>query len=168
MRFEWDSEISLNGANSELKVNMLKYEETDKNGKTTRFSWVTDLTLDRDTVMLVMRAGRRRWAIENETFQILKDRDGYNFEHNFGHGKNHLADVFPTLAMLALLIDQVQLHCCALYRKARDYQERVLYLWNTMRELFNCFRIRDWRTFYLAMSCEIETPELAELFSCGP
>ena len=143
MRFEWDSGLSLNGANSELKVNMLKYEETYKNGETKRFSWVTDLTLDRDTVMLIMRAGLRRWAIENEIFNTLKDRDGYSFEHNFGHGKNHLADVFPMLAMLALLIDQVQLHCCALYRKARDYQERVLNLWNTMHELFNRYRIRD-------------------------
>ena len=32
--------------------------------------------------MLVMRAGRRRWAIENETFNILKARDVYNYEHN--------------------------------------------------------------------------------------
>ena len=56
---------------------MLKYEETDKKGKTKRFSWVTDPPLDRDTVMPIMRAGRRRWAIENETFKILKYRCGY-------------------------------------------------------------------------------------------
>ena len=70
--------------------------------------------------MPIMRAGRRRWAIENETFKILKDRRGYNFEHNYGHGSNHLADpaVFPTFCTLALLIDQVQQFCCRLFQQA--------------------------------------------------
>ena len=77
-----------------------------------------------------MRCGRRRWAIENETFQTLKARDAYRFEHNFGHGKNHLSDVFATLAMLAFLIDQVQRHCCPLFGRAHKHQKRILYLWN--------------------------------------
>jgi hypothetical protein len=34
----------------------------------------------------VMRGGRARWKIENETFNTLKNQ-GYNFEHNYGHGK---------------------------------------------------------------------------------
>ncbi len=71
-------------------------------------------------VMFVMRAARRRWAIENETFQTPKARDGYNF----GHGNNHPADVFATLAMLAFLIDQVQQHCCPLFGKARQTPSR--------------------------------------------
>ena len=167
-RFEWDTGLPLNNANSDLKVNMLKYEETDKTGSTTKFSWVTDLPLDRKSVKLVMRAGRRRWAIENELFKELKKRDEYNFEHNYGHGKNHLADVFPTLAMLAFLIDQVQLLCCGLFQKARDYQKRKIYLWERIRSLLLNFRIRDWRTFYLAMSRKITKPELADMFPSGP
>ena len=35
-RFEWDNGLPLNIANFDLKVNMLKYEETDKKGKTKR------------------------------------------------------------------------------------------------------------------------------------
>ena len=128
LHFEWGIELPLIKANFDLKVNMLKYKETDKKGKTKQFSWVTDLPLDQDTVMPVMRSGRRRWAIENEIFNTLNARDVYNFEHNYGHGKIHLADVFPTLAMLTLLIDQVQQHCCRLFKKARDYQRRNLYL----------------------------------------
>ena len=109
--YEWDIGLPLNDANFHLKVNMLKYKETNKKGEIKRFSWVTDLPLDRDTVTLIMRAGRRRWAIENETFKTLKDRDIYNFEHNYGHGKKNLAVVLPMLAMLSLLIDQTQQHC---------------------------------------------------------
>ena len=116
--YEWDIGLPLNDANFHLKVNMLKHKETNKKGEIKRFSWVTNLPLDRDTVTLIMRAGRRRWAIENETFKALKDRDKYNFEHNYGHGKKNLAVVLPMLAMLSLLIDQTQQHCCSLVQKA--------------------------------------------------
>ena len=74
--------------------------------------------------MPVMRAGRRRWAIENELFNAMKERNEYNIEHNYGHGKNHLADVFPTLTMLAFLIDQVQLLCCG-YSVAGYFRRHV-------------------------------------------
>ena len=115
-QFEWVMGLPLNKANPDLKINMLKYKEIKKDGKITQFSWVTDLPLNRKTVMSIMLAGRRRWAIENETFKTLKDQNGYKIEHNYGHGKNHLADVLPTLAMLAFLFDQVQQHCCGLFR----------------------------------------------------
>ena len=38
----------------------------------------------------LMRGGRARWKIENETFNTLKNQ-GYQFEHNFGHGKKKFA-----------------------------------------------------------------------------
>ena len=167
-QFEWDIGLPLNNSNLDLKINMLKYKETKKNGETTRFSWVTDLPLNRKTVMSIMLAGRRRWAIENETFRTLKNPNGYKIEHNYGHGKNHLADVLPTLAMLAFLFDQIQQHCCGLFQKARSYQICNAYLWERMRSLLLNFRIRDWRTFYLAMSRVITKPELADMFPSGP
>ena len=167
-RFEWDNGLPLNNANFDLKVNMLKYEETNKKGKTKRFSWVTDLSLDRDTVMPIMRAGRRRWAIENVAIKTLKDRRGYNFEHNYGHGSNHLADVFPTFSTLALLIDQVQHFCCRLFQQARDYQKRNLYLWDSIRCFVQIYNFPDWRTFYLALSGKLTKGEFAELLIGGP
>ena len=47
---------------------------------TKRFSWVTDLSVDASQVRLLVRAGRSRWRIENETFNTLKNQ-GYHFEH---------------------------------------------------------------------------------------
>ena len=160
--------LPLNNENFDLKVNMLKCEETDKKGETKRFSWVTDLPLDRDTVMPIMRAGRHRWAIENETIKTLKDRRGYNFEHNYGHGSNHLADVFPTFSTLALLMDQVQQFCCRLFQQARDYQKGNLYLWDSIRCFLRIFNFPDWRPFYLALSGKLTKGELAELLIGGP
>jgi hypothetical protein len=49
-----------------------------------------------------MRGGRARWRIGNETFNTLKNQ-GYHFEHNFGHGYEHLSVVFAVLMMLAFL-----------------------------------------------------------------
>ena len=71
-----------------------------------------------------MRAGRSRWRIENETYNTLKNQ-GYNFEHNYGHGKENLCSVFTMLMLLAFLIDQVQQLCCRDYQRART-KERVL------------------------------------------
>ncbi len=65
-----------------------------------------------------MRAGRARWRIENETFNTPENQ-GYGFEHNYGHGDNHLATVFAHLMMLAFLIDQVQQRSCRFFRGKR-------------------------------------------------
>ena len=44
--------------------------------------------------------GRARWKIENEGFNVLKT-NGYNLEHNFGHGKRNLSMVLAILNLLA-------------------------------------------------------------------
>lgn len=47
-------------------------------------------------VVAVVAAGRRRWKIENENNNTLKTK-GYRFEHNYGHGKRHLANLLAGL-----------------------------------------------------------------------
>ena len=73
--YRWVNGVSLNASHPELKVNFLEYWEI-KDGKETIWSWVTDLPLSRATVVAVMRAGRARWKVENETFNTLKNQ-GY-------------------------------------------------------------------------------------------
>ena len=51
----------------------------------------------------IAAAGRARWKVENETFNVLKN-NGYNLEHNFGHGKQTLASVLVALNLLAFAI----------------------------------------------------------------
>jgi hypothetical protein len=63
-------------------------------------SWVTDLRVTKGTVYQLRRGERARWRIENETFNTLKNQ-GYHFEHNYGHGYQHLSVVFAVLMMLA-------------------------------------------------------------------
>lgn len=57
-------------------------------------------------VVNLVKAGRCRWKIENENNNTLKTK-GYHFEHNFGHGKQHLANLLATLALLAYLVHTI-------------------------------------------------------------
>lgn len=41
--------------------------------------------------------------IENENNNVLKNH-GYHFDHNFGHGQQHLANLMATLVPLAYLL----------------------------------------------------------------
>ena len=81
--YSFANEVPLNDTHFDLKVNFLEYWETDKKGNVQHFSWVTDFTLTKENVKRIMKGGRARWHIENNTFNTLKNQ-GYNFEHNYG------------------------------------------------------------------------------------
>jgi hypothetical protein len=108
--FEYVNNLPCNSSNADLRVNVLRYEQTDKNGKTTRFSWVTNLELNHKNLEHIMAMGRCRWKIENETFNTLKNQ-GYHFEHNYGHGKENLSTVLAYLMLLAFHTDQLIQRC---------------------------------------------------------
>ena len=148
-RFRWVNGVSLNQQHPELHVNFLEYWE-EGNGKTRHFTWITDFTLSTDNVFAIMRGGRARWRIENETFNTLKNQ-GYHFEHNFGHGHQHLATNFSMLMMLAFAVDQIQAHCCAFFQQALRAQHAKTYLWEKMRAFFVSFYIQDWEQFFTAL-----------------
>jgi hypothetical protein len=132
--------VPLNDSNQDLLVNYLEYSEYDPQGQLLRrFSWITDLRITTSNARLLVRGGRARWKIENETFNTLKNQ-GYHFEHNFGHGNQHLSVVFALLMMLAFLLDQVQELTCPLFRAvlAKTGSKRVL--WERIRSHFWHFR----------------------------
>lgn len=149
--FRWMGNLFLCDAAADVKVNFLWFEETDKAGKTTRWTWATSLPLTRKTVEKVMRAGRARWKIENETFNTLKNQ-GYHFEHNYGHGERHLASVLAMLMMLAFLVDQIQERCCELFKQLRANLRTRAKLWETMRSLFKIVPFRSMSLLYVQMA----------------
>ena len=133
-RFRFVSNMPLNASHAALRVNFIECWETI-NGKVQPFSWVTDLRVNKGTVYRLMQGARARWRIENETFNTLKNQ-GYHFEHNFGHGYQHLSVVFAILMMLAFLVDQVQQLCCPLFQAAWAKWGSKRLLWEKMRALF--------------------------------
>jgi hypothetical protein len=133
-RFHFVNQVPLNASNPDVLVNFLEYwEVTDKRAQ--YFSWITDFTIEPHNAYTLMRAGRARWKIENETFNTLKNQ-GYQLEHNFGHGKNHLSVIFALLMMLAFLVDQIQQAACPLFQAVLAKIGSKKRLWERMRSLF--------------------------------
>ncbi len=150
-RYRFINEVPLNDANFDLNINFLEYWQEKKGGNVLHFSWVTDINLSIDNVYKVMRAGRARWRIENETFNTLKNQ-GYNFEHNYGHGNKNLCSVFTMLMLLAFLMDQVQFLCCALFNKAKATAGTYRDLWGEMAVLFRYCVWESWEFLYTTIA----------------
>jgi hypothetical protein len=161
------NEVSINESNQEILVNLLVYVEVDAQGKSHTWAWVTDLTLTAKNVRQVARGGRTRWRIENETFNTLKNQ-GYHFEHNYGHGYEHLAEVFALLMMLAFLIDQVQQKCNPLFQQAWQKKGSKKELWEAVRHLFASFEVASMAEIYQAIAFGIKRPTLKTLIGQGP
>lgn len=133
-RFRFLNQAPLNASNQDVLVNFVEYWEITA-GQTQHFSWVTDFEVTQSNVMRIMRAGRARWKIENETFNTLKNQ-GYHFEHNFGHGDQHLSVIFMMLMMLAFLVDQTQQLACSLFQAVLQKEGSRKSLWEHLRALF--------------------------------
>ena len=146
--FSFLNKTSLNQANLDLKVNLLVCDEYNaKTVKTQHFSWVTDFDITRENAFILMRGGRARWKIENETFNTLKNQ-GYHFEHNFGLGKRHLSEVLVMLMMVAFLLDQIQQLCSPLFQAALPRAGRTRALWEDQRNLFHSFDLESMTMIY--------------------
>jgi len=153
--FRFVNGVPLNKSNQGLLVNVLEYWQVEDNGKLIKFSWVTDLTITEENAYDIMRAGRARWRIENETFNTLKNQ-GYNLGHNYGLGKQHLSAVFTTLMMLAFLVDQAQQLGCWLFRAAWEKAKSKQSLWERIRNLFHSFPIDSMETILRSIAFGIQ------------
>jgi hypothetical protein len=148
-RFSFINQVPLNKSNPDILVNFVEYWEIKK-GKTQHFTWVTDFTITKRNVYFIMRGGRARWKVENETFNTLKNQ-GYHFEHNFGHGQNNLSVVFVLLMMLAFLVDQVQQLACGLFQAALDKKGSKKRLWEEVRALFHTIEFQSMKQMFQAI-----------------
>jgi hypothetical protein len=148
-RFSFVNQMPLNKSNPDILVNFVEYWEISE-GKTQHFCWVTDFTITKLNVFTIMRGGRARWKVENETFNTLKNQ-GYHFEHNFGHGKKNLSVVFVALMMLAFLVDQVQQLACELFQAVLEKKGSRKRLWEHMRALFKTIELKSMTQLFEAI-----------------
>lgn len=140
--------VPLNESNRDLLVNFLHYAEYGPDGEARKvFTWVTDLRITRSNARLLCRGGRARWRIENETFNTLKNQ-GYHYEHNYGHGKQHLSVLFAMLMMLAFLVDQSQQLCCPLFQAVWHKLGSKRALWDNQRSHFRHFTFQSMKHLY--------------------
>ena len=147
--FRFINSVPLNSSNQNTLVNFLEYHEITAK-KTSVFTWVTNITITSNNMFKIMRGGRARWKIENETFNTLKNQ-GYHLEHNFGLGKKHLSENFGRLTMLAFLVDQVQQLCCKLFFSVWEKYRSKRSLWEKIRIFFHSFTFNSMEDLYIAL-----------------
>ena len=153
-------DVPLNETHQDLHLTFMRYLEVNESEEVTQmFTWITDLTVTATTASKVMRGGRARWKIENETFNTLKNQ-GYRLEHNYGHGEKNLSVIFALLMMLAFLVDQVQQLCDPLFRAAWHKLGSKRLLWERLRGLFYDYRLHSLREVYEAMLYGLVRPNL--------
>lgn len=155
-QYRFTNGILLNHQSTTKLVNFLEYWETTQwvqKGKLkeerVHFSWVTNYSLYESSCRQIVRAGRTRWKIENETFNSLKNQ-GYEFEHNFGHGYKNLSSNFAHLMFLAFLIDQLQELRCRVFQAAlKSVFDRRSRLWVKLKSVYEFMPIEfdNWHEF---------------------
>lgn len=147
-QFRFINNVSLNKANPDVKVNFWEYRGTSSKGKELNFSWVTNIKITKRNIFDLTKGGRARWKIENETYNTLKNL-GYNFKHNYGHGKDHLSAVFCLLMILAFFIDQIQGIACSLFKAAKKCAGGTYRgFWEEMRVLLRHISLISWEMLY--------------------
>jgi hypothetical protein len=148
-RFRLVNDVPRKASNPDVRVNCIEYGEMGQD-KVQHCRWVTDLRVNKRNVFHLMRGGRARWKIDNATFNTLKNQ-GYHFEHNYGHGEQHLAVVFARLMMLAFLVDQAQQLCCALFQAVWAKLGSKRLRWERMRALFYAYALASMRQLFAAL-----------------
>jgi hypothetical protein len=142
-KYQWINDVPLNGANNAHQVNFFQYWIMNGEKITYHNSWVTDIPVDQKNIMMMVKAGRARWKIENETFNTLKNQ-GYHIEHNYGHGKKYLSMNFFVLNLLAFYVHQILELCDLSYQRCRrKFTSRKEY-WNQLRCTFRIILFRDY------------------------
>src|SRR3972149_1205440 len=143
--YEWIHEVPLNGNKKTLWVNYFEYWLVDGEKVTYHNSWVTDFKVEQENVAELVRIGRCRWKIENETFNTLKNQ-GYHIEHNFGHGEKHLSINFLLLNLLAFFMHQIFELTDSLYQECRRAFGSRRNLWDHLRSSIHLLIFPDWET----------------------
>lgn len=153
---KWATNLILNGANQDITIHYLEYEQVDERSGKVLYSnkWITNIKPVKENVSQIASAGRCRWKIENETFNTLKNQ-GYKLEHNYGHGKKYLATIFALLMLLAFFIDQFTQAIDNSFEKALTEAKTLRDLRQKVRVLFDFIPTISMNFIYKIIAREI-------------
>ena len=155
--YRWVEQVPLRGGSDALLVQWCECtivrEETGE--ETYHNAWATDHLLDEQTVAAVVASGRSRWKVENEGFNVLKNR-GYNFEHNYGHGNQCLSAVLLALLLLAFLFHTALDIGCLTYQAVRRALAVRRTFFNDLRALTRYLCFPNWEGLIAFMHQQLE------------
>ena len=142
---EWINDVPLNGNKDTILVNYVEYWLMDKGKVGYHNSWVTNIRISEQNVGEIVSGGRCRWKIENEVFNTLKNQ-GYDIDHNYGHGERHLSMNFFLLNLLAFFFHQIFQLTDTLYQQVRMKFSSRRSMWDCFRNVIRVLIFPDWET----------------------
>jgi hypothetical protein len=107
--YRWVNALDfVDSAQRSWKLNALQCRETKPETAPTTWAWVTQLPLNRNTVVAVAeKGGRPRWTIENEGFNRQKN-SGLNLEHVYSIDPDKLKVYYVFLQIAHLLLQLLE------------------------------------------------------------
>lgn len=149
LSYRFANQLPLRAGEDSQLVNWLELTITheDSGKQLYHNTWVTNHHITAKNVDRLARVGRTRWKVENENINILKTK-GYNLEHNFGHGKNHLANVFFSLNILAFLVHTSQHLLNTAYRILREALAVRRTFFNDLKALTRYMVFESWESLF--------------------
>lgn len=150
--YRFAHQVPLRAGADALKVNWCELTISHEQTGDTLFrnAWATNHAISSQTVAATAEAGRTRWKVENESINVLKNH-GYNLQHNFGHGKQHLATVLFSLNLLAFLIHTAQHLTNDAYRLLRDTLAVRRTFFNDLKALTRYIVFDSWDALFSFM-----------------
>jgi len=161
-RYRWFTGAPLREGKDALNVNWIGVTISDAKGKVTYDgAFVTSLTVSPENVADIAACARARWKIENETFNVLKN-NGYHLEHNFGHGKQHLAMTFAAMNLLAFAFHTVCDCLEDLWTTARQAKRSRKRFFEHMRTITAYLVFPSWQTLMITLITSKPPPEIEQ------
>ena len=147
--YRFANDVPIRGTDDAMRVNWFELIITHEDDGSILFhnSWISNLPITRSNVSQLVKIGRARWKVENENINVLKTK-GYNLEHNFGHGKQHLSNVFFTLNLLAFLIHTIQHLVNRSYRLLRETLAVRKTFFNDLKALTRYLVFTNWDALF--------------------
>ena len=173
LTYRFANALPLRDGPDALAVNWCEVIEQDAGGKTRyrntfatndRSGPASNLYLSLQTVVRVATWGRTRWKVENEGNNVLKTK-GYNFEHNFGHGKRHLSTTLLSLMLLAFLFHTLFDLLDARYQTIRTRLGPRSTFFNDLRALTRFHLFDSWAQLLSFMAQGLELEDVLEVDS---
>jgi hypothetical protein len=150
------NDVPLHASRADVRVNCMAYGELGQD-TVHHFSWVTDVRVKKRHGSQLMRGGRARWKMENATCKTLKNQ-GYNVEHNYGHGEQQLSVGLATSMLLAFWVAQPQQLCCAWLQAVWAKLGSTRRRWERRRALFYDYALESMRHLLAARLYGLKKP----------
>lgn len=159
-RYRYVNNVPLRESEPSLMVNWYEVEifDTAKNKVIYKNNFITNHELHEQNIFTMIVSGRTRWKVENESNNILKNQ-GYNLEHNFGHGQENLSEILLSLNLLAFLFHNVLDLVNGMYQKIREILGTRKRFFNDIRALLNYVWFQSWHDLFLFILTEGEERE---------